>query len=384
MTPIENFIYLSVCAASRARARLDEVDFDALWDIAANHNMTALVAKALSDTKAYENAPHEEKERWRNALDNSVKKNMLFNSERKRISDFMEQNGIWHIPLKGAVINGLYPHFGTREFADNDILYDGGFRDTVDGYLVSRGYEHQDDEYVAEAYIKPPFFNFEMHTALFRPDNEDDYCLTFYREMLNRKLPEKGRQFTFRMTDDDFYIYFIVHAHKHYDNKGTGFRTLVDEYVILNSGRFNISFPRVESELDKLGIREFERRLRDLCAKLFDDNPENVPKTLEKLEGAERQMLGFILSSGTFGKMSNIYIKEFAESGNGDPPSKGKYFLKRIFPPPSRFRYSNPFVYKHKAVYPFFLVYRMAVKPIKHRKYIRQELSAIKKAEKNS
>ena len=85
----------------------------------------------------------------------------------------------------------------------------------------------------------------------------------------------------------------------------------------------------------------------------------------------------FILSSGTFGSMENLFAKEFEESA-GSSRSKARYYLKRVFPERTRFKYSNPFVYKHKAVYPFFLMYRMAVRPIKNRRDLRRELKTVK------
>ncbi len=83
------------------------------------------------------------------------------------------------------------------------------------------------------------------------------------------------------------------------------------------------------------------------------------------------------LSCGTFGSMENLFSKEFEESA-GSSHSKAKYYLKRVFPERKRFKYSNPFVYKHKAVYPFFLMYRMAVRPIKNRRELRKEIKTIK------
>ena len=85
------------------------------------------------------------------------------------------------------------------------------------------------------------------------------------------------------------------------------------------------------------------------------------------------------LSCGTFGSFDNLFAKAFAQSGNGKPPSKVKYYWKRVFPEISRFKYSNPFIYRHKVLYPFFLIYRMVVNPIRHKKDLKREIRTVKR-----
>ena len=53
-----------------------------------------------------------------------MRKALLFDAERKGILDFMEQRGIWYLPLKGVVLKDYYPAVGMRQMSDNDILYD--------------------------------------------------------------------------------------------------------------------------------------------------------------------------------------------------------------------------------------------------------------------
>lgn len=381
MNVTEQFTYFNACAATGTEARADSVSFEALWEMAQAHNVTALIAKALQGTAAFEKADEAEKKRWRNALNNNIKKTMLFDAERKALLAYLEKEGIWYMPLKGVIINPLFPYFGTREFADNDILIDPSRMEDGKSFMLSHGYSFRSDDYSSDEYSKKPFFNFELHRELIEKTPQFASFYQYYENVKDRLVKEDGNAFGFRFTDDDFYIFFIFHAFKHYDNRGTGYRTVADTFVILHSDRFRLDFSYITKELDKLGIAEFEQKLHKLADSLFTD-PENTAENLASLSPELREMLQYILSSGTFGNFGNLFAKEFEQSANGKPPSKAKYYLKRIFPERSRFQYSHPFVYKHRAIYPFFLIYRLAVNPIRHRRYLKREVRAINKIKK--
>ena len=383
MNTTETYLYLTACALNGETAAAEHVDFDALWALAQGHNLTALIAKALSGTAAYQRADKEEKFRWSNALNNNTKKTMLFGAERKKLLAFFEENGIWYLPLKGAVINDLYPTYGTREFADNDILIDAERCGDAKKYLLQHGYELRSDEFNSDEYSKQPFYNFEIHRTLAKKVPGQEAAYGYYKDVKSRLLPADGTKYGYRFTDDDFYIYFIFHAFKHYDGRGTGFRTVADEYVLLNSGKLKPDFARIERTLETLGLPEFERTLRGLASTLLSE-PAKIEQNLEQLKQDEREMLAFILSCSTFGSMDNMFQKEFERLSAGKSLTKRQYYLKRLFPPVSRYKYTHPFVYRHRIVYPFFLAYRLAVNPIKHRKYLKEEREAIRRLEQQS
>ncbi|MEE1105818.1 MAG: nucleotidyltransferase family protein, partial [Ruminococcus sp.] len=110
MNATEQFIYLTACASAKRQASLETADFDKLWQMAQGHNLTALVAKALQGTEAFRAADAQEQKRWSSVLDNNIKKTMLFEAERRAIERYFEQNGMWYMPLKGVIINPLFPH----------------------------------------------------------------------------------------------------------------------------------------------------------------------------------------------------------------------------------------------------------------------------------
>ena len=50
MNATEQYIYLTVCAATGKTAELETADFEKLWQMSRSHNMTALTAKGLLPT----------------------------------------------------------------------------------------------------------------------------------------------------------------------------------------------------------------------------------------------------------------------------------------------------------------------------------------------
>lgn len=376
MNSTEQFIYLAGCAMTGTTAALDEADFETLWGVASAHNLNALLAKALSATNAFKNADAEEQKRWKNALNNNIKKTMRFAAERKVIESFLESQGSWYVPLKGAIINGLYKSFGTREFADNDILYDESCTAALREFMAGRGYELDESDLIVDEFIKKPLYNFEMHRTFFDPKKEENHA--YFDEMVNRHIKDEGKEYACHLSNEDFYIYFIAHAYKHYKYRGTGFRTVTDEYAILSSEKLLPDFAYVEKELKKLGADDFERQLRHLSEALFA-HPERIEEVLTGLPADENEMLRFIMASGTFGSFETQIINDLEKSLKKGGKTKAKYYLNRIFPSIERFRLSHPFVYKHKVVYPFFLMYRMVVTPIKHRRTLKHELDTLKK-----
>lgn len=89
-------------------------------------------------------------------------------------------------------------------------------------------------------------------------------------------------------------LYILAHAYKHYDNSGTGLRSLLDIYVILKESSLDMS--KVSAELEKLGMTDFESRFRSLSLDLFSEG---------KLTEDEMEMLAYMVSSGIYGTVQN-------------------------------------------------------------------------------
>ena len=149
--------------------------------------------------------------------------------------------------------------------------------------MVSRGYtavsvgkDHED------AYHKPPVYNYELHTRLFDP--ETVYAYDYYRNITERC---KRQGYLYTMTDEDFYLYFLAHAYKHYSSGGIGLRYLVDCWVFLRAKGAALNRDYINRELDRLGLTAFEQESRSLSEKLMAVPGGELTRQEEEEDGEE-------------------------------------------------------------------------------------------------
>lgn len=377
----EILIYLMKCSLQNTKpeeAPLARADLEALLRLAGAHSVSAMVCMALEKTAIFAGADDAVKKHWREAKNKAIRKNMLLDAERAAIMMQLESAGIWHMPLKGSVLKDWYPRPGMREMADNDILFDPSERKRVRGIFQSRGYKivsfgkGNHDEYE-----KPPLYNFEMHVSLFHEMYPK--LAGQYRNVKEKLLPVDGTVCQFAFTPEDFYVFALAHAYKHYSGSGTGVRTLADIYVMNHHLGGIMNRDEVEQKLTRLGIAEYEQRSRVLAEKLFS-GARPLPEI--ELNTDEKEMLRFYCDATTYGTIDNQIQKRLHElQGNAEGitlRTKLKYCCVRLFPGKEFCKYHYPFVYHHLWLLPFFWVWRMADKGISHRKKVKRELTLLR------
>ena len=105
---------------------------------------------------------------WEQSIAKAIRKVILFDQERAEIFSYMEEQGIWHMPLKGVILKEFYPSIGMRQMSDNDILFDKAYAKQIRDYMVSRGYEVEAfDQGNHDVYEKEPVYNFERDRFTF-------------------------------------------------------------------------------------------------------------------------------------------------------------------------------------------------------------------------
>ncbi len=377
----KQIIYLIACALHDVRpdaAVVADIDLEALFRLAKAHSLTAIVCMGLEKGGAFDFAPEETSKKWKDAKDKAIRKNMLLDAARQKILDEMERAGIWYLPLKGCIVKDLYPKFGMRQMADNDILYDSSRLEDLKRIFMRQGYSWSFAKGgVHDIFEKPPVYNFEMHRALFG-ESHGHILGEYYKNVDEKLMPDGGM--CRRFSDEDFYIYMTAHAHKHFSASGTGLRTLVDFYVYNLKKGGVMNRDHVNAELKSLGIADYESISRRLADKLFAD-PK--PDFSDGLTEDEASLLEYYLGSGTYGTVANLVSKRMTDiQADGKPIRSGtrlKYVLSRLFPGRQWCRDTYPFFYKYPVLLPALWVYRIFRGLIKRRKHIVGEIRAVKK-----
>ena len=377
-------IAMELVSLSLAGKKLEEVPYsdeelEAVFEYVKDSGISAITFMALEDAVSVidENSFMFE---WKKLRLNSIRRNLLFDQERSVITSFMEQNGIWYVPLKGSVIKELYPNPEMREMNDNDILIDQDGRDKAKEFMFDRGYNLKpnddgeiDDKGNSDEYIKDPFLYFELHKFLieksYSPEQEE-----YFKDVKFRLIKDSDKKFGYHFTDEEFYIYMICHAHKHFMRNGMGVRFLMDEYVFLKAKGDSLDFDYINKKMKDFGLDRFEADMREVAMKAFDLNCDILESDLTT---SQKKLYDSCIGAGVFGNIETRWKNQEYELSADGEASKGKYIKSRLFPDEQWYRIYHPFVHKHKIVKPFFIVYRMTVMLFRGRKTVKKEMDQV-------
>ena len=349
-------------------------DFPALLRFAKRHSVSALTGTAIIGAEL---APEVVKP-WRAAVNAALKRAVLFDAERREILAFLEASGVWHMPLKGVILQDFYPAYGLREMSDNDILHDPDAWRTVRAWMLARGYRQATPSGKGKdiSYTRPPMYHFEMHAQLFSPTEPLLYA--YYQDIKTRLLREPGAAYGYRFSDEDFYVYLLAHAYHHFRYAGIGLRTLADMYAYRRAKAARMDTAYLRRELDALGLTEFETRLDGLSRKLLS-RPAETAERFQALEPEERTFLEYLSASGTHGTDKGItrnLLKDMQAEGGGRASLWG-YCLARLRIAAKRYEGAKESV--PAALYPLYLGGSLTRDAIRSRKNILRDIRLVRR-----
>lgn len=365
-------LYLTACALhgqTPDQERISQMDLAKLYKMCQFHSLTAMAAMALQSAGISEPL-------WKEAMSKAVRKNILLDAEREKICAFLEENGIWYMTMKGVVLKEMYSRTGMRQMADNDILYDKTYQKELRKFMLENGYKSDSfGKGHHDTYMKPPVYNFEMHTSLYSRKTDKAIC-DYYSDVKKRLVKDEGKSYSYHFTDEDFYIYMTVHEYKHFMSAGTGLRSLLDTYVFLSQKNDSLDHEYISAELDSMGIRDFGEKSRSLAMKIF------ASTELPVLSEEEREMLDYYLLSGTYGTIEQFSQRKIEEvRRQTGSESRIVYIWHRIFPPMEIYELYFPFFYKHKLLLPVGWAYRLIRGVTVRRKKLKSEIKCLKNSD---
>lgn len=354
---------------------LSEDEVKELYEIASVHSVNVLLFKSLEFLGYYKNNAHPESFGQEETLYlKNLRKTLVFAKERELFTEFCTKERIPYLPLKGIVIGQMYPEEGIREFADNDIAVNPSDAAKVKEFFSEHGYEVEIfNRGIHDSYLKKPFLNFEIHRSLIANDDGNKNLVDYINGLFSKAEFEYGKMEKY-LSEEDFVLYFLAHAYKHYIHGGFGLRTIIDFFLITRK-YLNIDWQDVEKKTNVMGLNEFYHDLWSLSEFLNGNN-----------DAANRDFFLYILSSGTYGEQSHSIdhgIAEYKKDGMNDRKARRRYLWKRIFPPRNFYKTNYPKAYRYPFLIPLAWMRRM-IRIAFHPKNARSELKYLNDLEKKS
>ena len=335
---IDHVIYLASCSIKEVAPdpeRISSMNIEHVYEAAGLHMLAAVVGMALESAGFRD-------PRFRKAAAEAQRRTLLMNRDRALLLAGLEREGIWYMPLKGVVLQDLYPQFGMREMADNDILIDPDRTEDVRRIMVGLGFSvGRFGRGIHDTYYKAPVSNFEIHRRLVSNTRFEKFY-AYYESVKDRLLKDSGNLYGYHFPPEDFYLYLVMHEYKHFSQDGTGLRSLLDLYVYLRKTRLDLD--SVHREAAKMDLAGFEQENRELAQRLFEQQP---------LTPDQETLLDHFLSDGAYGNPLNRINRTISREG------KAAFFFSRLFLPLETMQNAFPLLKKVPVLYPLFWIYRM-------------------------
>lgn len=343
---------------------VSEIDTPVLLYVAKKHSLGALTAYAMK----YAGLPCDEA--YRKYFWPAVRKKVLVENQRVLLLDLFEKEGISYLPMKGIVLEKLYPKTGLREMSDNDILIDKDRAADVKRLMEAAGYTCQSFGSIHhDVYTKPPFFVFEMHRTVFDEANHPEYR-QYYSEIKGMAIKDDNNAYGYHFSLEEFYLHIIFHAMSHYQTTGIGLRAVIDVYLYLRTYTQKMDWAYIQNKLSLVsGAAEFETLIRAAATKAMVMTPDELRHCPE--------LAGFMKYTHTTVR-ENVILHNL-EKAHVDEGFRGKlnYVAMRVSAVNRSLWDAYPELRKHRYLRPLYFFGRL-FSMMKHRKKaLRKELSML-------
>lgn len=266
----------------------------------------------------------------------------------EEIFSAFEENKLDYLPLKGAVLKEVYPEPEMRSMSDVDILIRKKQFRRYKKILLDLGYRfayQSDHEYVFQ---KNQNINVELHKCLIPSYNDDMYA--YYQSGWNIAR-KKQNQARWNFTEEDFFVYLVVHFAKHYRDAGVGIKYVIDIWLWKTQHDMDASY--INTQLQKMGLLQFFDNLDELIQSWFDG---------KEISTCSEKMLDFMINSGQYGNLENADKSKILRMSQKTPQEhigKVKYW-QFIFPDIKTMSVGYPMIKRVPFLLPFFWIYRIA------------------------
>ncbi len=241
------------------------------------------------------------------------------------------------IPLKGSVMNRLYPEAWMRTSSDIDILiHQSDIKRATELLTQEHHYKFFLENILDVSLFSPYGTHIELHHSLASESKNPRYC-DVLKEVWDFAAPLQGNPYLYEMSDDMFYFYHVSHMACHFEAGGCGIKPFLDLYLLDKLQGIDVNAR--EELLSRGGLLTFARTAQKLYGVWFDS--EGHTDTTKMMES-------YILYGGVYGTTLNRMMVQQTKRG-----SKAKFILSRLFLPYEYLKVRYPIIAKHKWLTPF-------------------------------
>ena len=334
----------------RPGACTSDLDWERIRRAAAFHGVGALCWNGLGETERRA-MPAAVREAWARDADLTLYRQFAYDAEREAFLKDLARAGLSWLPLKGIVTVDYYPQPGLRGMGDQDLLVafvrdgvadpsrSGEAERIIRRVMGARGAVCDADDARELAFTTPEGLHFEFHRGLVSGGERSiglygreilDYYADPWRlarpaaassaDASAEALRERdelsdatsraahGYAGAYRLRDEEEYLFHVTHMWKHCNMAGFGLRFLVETEVLRRTYADRVDWTTVQSRLERLGLADFERIVRELSSALFA-HPDDWERHVGE---AARVMFRDVARSGLYGTPATAVVKTVA------------------------------------------------------------------------
>ena len=350
-------------------------DWLKLMNLAQMHNVLAMIYEAVYSCPAAKGIDPQ--------LNNTYKKRMVYQvthqtmktQEFLALQQFLREEGLTPVVVKGIVCRNLYPKPDYRISADEDVLIPKEQFEACHEKMLAYGMcvvknEEQIENLHEVSYGKRgnPIY-IELHKYLFEPEADaygewNQYFTEIFDHVIEEKV-EKSTVLTMDHTEHLFYL--ICHSFKHFLHSGFGIRQVCDITLFANAYGKNIDWQKVLNWCKEIHAEKFGAALFKIGEKYLTFEPERAcyPKQWQEIETDETNLLGDLLSGGVYGRAnmsrqhsSNMTLNAVAADKKGKKADGN--VLSLVFPHVKKLKGRYTYMEKKPYLLPVAWVNRLA------------------------
>ncbi len=341
-----------------------DFDFEKAYRLAIHHNVVVMMYYGIVNSGVFLRT--ELGDNFLVTAGNAVSRTEQQKNEIAALLNAFEKHGIDYLPLKGTVIRALYPKEEMRAMGDSDILIREHQYERISEIMAELGYTFFEKWDHVRSWNKHAML-IELHNSPM-PVKEEDYY-SYYKDGWHLAKPCESGKHRFELSDEDCWIFLLVHFAKHYRIAGIGIRHVADMYLYWNSHP-DMDKGYIKKELEKIQLYTFSQNVLKLVNVWFSD---------AETDDITNMMTEKILGGGAFGTADDHRKTDaIIENKKGKGTSHFGKFMKALFMPYKDMCILFPFLKRLPFLLPFMWIWRIIHTAIFKRGRISQRLNEVK------